>query len=108
VLLDCSRVRSKTGSQSKRNGQQKASHLCRVSTASESYRNGQLAGLQGNPKLRLKSKLFLKAVSPGKSESLFPYVAESGSSSAMTGVGLLGRRHSGCEANAPEMTGGSD
>lgn len=69
-------------------------------------RSGQLAGLQVNPKVRLKSKLFLKSVSKGKSGGLFSYVPESGPAPAMTAVGALCRQHGGCEANAPEMTEG--
>ncbi len=69
-------------------------------------RSGQLAGLQVNPKIRLKSKLFLKSVSKGKSGGLFSYAPESGPSPAMTAVGVLCRQHGGCQADAPEMTEG--
>jgi hypothetical protein len=69
-------------------------------------RSGQFAELPVNKDTILRSKLFLKSVSKGKSGGLVSYMPESGPTPPMTAVGLLCRQHGGFAADAPEMTEG--
>jgi hypothetical protein len=65
-----------------------------------------MAGLKVDPQSLANAKRFLASVSKGKGGGLFSYIPQSGSTPAMTSVGLLCSQNSGMKRTDPAMTEG--